>query len=1228
MAQSWVTCPHCQLFFVTLEDDYPSHCPGCNQPLPLPAEDPAELEWYYIENKQKSGPAKLVQLQELIAAGRLRPTDMVLEKGTSRWVAASTVGALFPADERAGDVPGAMAAGPAGPPVTTTEAKPALAPQTMIPLARNVPSDRPGWFYVENQQKVGPVGLAELRERVAFGLLKPSHLLLPTGSSQWIAASTIEGLFAAKPPPKAAPVPPVPGTAAKLEPPLPAAASIPAAPSKPQLPQPAPVPLPAPAPAPEATPAPVSDGPAWFYIENKRKVGPVGLQQLKQLIVTGTLRISDVVLPKNSTKWVPVLSIQELFPKAEPRPEPVVAAPAPKPVQAPAVKEEPVRPPTATEAPAPPARKEPAVPATRPVVKEEPARPPWPAAAEHPAPVMAAVASAPVAPPPGPKPPAAPAPKAQPPVTPPVIVPPPIPAHAAAAVPAMQIPSPLTSPRETRPEMPTSIPFPEPALVQSEPAASPAPALAPVLPEPESLRPAAASPVPLSLPGGDRAEIADTPALAVGPESSVEDIIARFESAWMQGKRPELEDYLPFNPQTRQEVLPKLVLVDFHCRLNCKEAVRVESYLERFPQLANDREAVLVLLELEISHRRRGQPDLSLEEYGRRFPQYATELSSQLQAQAALSLPIEEKTTVETRPAAAEAIPGSSAGPPSPGCPAIPGHEIVGQLGRGSMGTVVYKARHLKRKHLVAVLRPDPAADPPQQEQWLSGWRALARLHHPGIVQVEEVGEDAGQAYCSLELVEGPALDQHLDGRPQPARESAELVEKLADAVHYAHQQGIVHRDLKPANVLLQIADRGSQTEETSPQFAVCNLQSAIPKITGFSHTSRPATSDTPSYLAPEQAAGKTHEVAPSADVYALGAIFYEMLTGRPPFKGASPADTLSQIFAQDPVPPSHLQPSVPRELDAICLKCLQKDPQMRYASAEALAQDLRRFLAGKGVTARPGTLGDRLVKFARRQPREAALAAAVILVTVVGFLFLFGQYRDARREMAAASNAAAADRDLARDFQKQAGEATRKMEQALQAAATARDSERTALENEKKALEGEKAARAGERKALESEEKARENERKALDSERKWRESEIKAREAEKLAQQQYLQAKAALEQLPRDFHRHYAEQWEKDRQWAAAAYHLGRLIELSPKDEKLLVRRADAYRHLGEWLSAAADYSRALDINQFLSVRGERDRCLARSLPGRVGSLLGLLGSDQGVLPGVYALPEALSP
>ena len=279
-------------------------------------------------------------------------------------------------------------------------------------------------------------------------------------------------------------------------------------------------------------------------------------------------------------------------------------------------------------------------------------------------------------------------------------------------------------------------------------------------------------------------------------------------------------------------------------------------------------------------------------------------------------------------------LPREGSAPPAPSAP--PGYVIEGVLGRGGMG-VVYKARQLSLNRIVALktLRSGAEADPQEEARFRSEAEAAANLQHPHIIQVFDVGSHDGRLFCAMEFVAGGTLAEKLAAGPMPPRDAAALVETLARAVHVAHEQHIVHRDLKPQNVLL--------TRDGTPKVADFGLAKRL-DLPG--QTSTGAVMGTPGYMAPEQAEGRPTAIGPWTDVWALGAILYELLTGRPPFRGETSFDVLIKVVQQEPVAPSQLDRRVPAALEAICLKCLRKPTAERYPTAAALAEDLRRFLA------------------------------------------------------------------------------------------------------------------------------------------------------------------------------------------------------------------------------------------------------------------------------------------
>jgi WD40 repeat protein/tRNA A-37 threonylcarbamoyl transferase component Bud32 len=327
-------------------------------------------------------------------------------------------------------------------------------------------------------------------------------------------------------------------------------------------------------------------------------------------------------------------------------------------------------------------------------------------------------------------------------------------------------------------------------------------------------------------------------------------------------------------------------------------------------------------------------------------------------------------------------------------------YELLEEIARGGMG-VVYRARQVSLQRIVALkmILAGQLASETDRQRFHQEAKAAANLDHPNIVPIYEVGEHEGQQYFSMKLIMGGSLAQAIAGGAQMAQDrAASLLAEVARAVHHAHQRGVLHRDLKPANILMQIPEGANPTQPSAP----LNLRSAVPQITDFglakrieadsSQTHSGAVVGTPAYMAPEQARADKN-VSVAVDVYSLGAILYELLTGRPPFQATTPAEMFMQVLEQTPKSPRSLKATINRDLETICLKCLAKEPGKRYRSAEALAEDLERWLAGEPIKARPTSAWERGVKWVKRRPAAAAFIATAVLflgaVAATGIVFL-----------------------------------------------------------------------------------------------------------------------------------------------------------------------------------------------------------------------------------------------
>eukprot|EP00913_Durusdinium_trenchii_P010893 g10222.t1 len=476
----------------------------------------------------------------------------------------------------------------------------------------------------------------------------------------------------------------------------------------------------------------------------------------------------------------------------------------------------------------------------------------------------------------------------------------------------------------------------------------------------------------------------------------IDRICDEFDQARRAGKARRIEDLLAENPGVdRARLLRELLLIELEIRHPQGESASADDYAARFP---NDTDVVDAAVETILLKRDRAAIEETVD-----VVQNADDGETYVPGDEA------GQQTV---------VPGASTSPdlPASGGPGgrqFGDYELLHEIARGGMG-VVYKARQNKLNRIVALkmIKAGELAGDEEVKRFHAEAEAAAALDHPGIVPIYEVGEwRAGGVsspvyFFSMGFVDGQGLDARLKEGPLPPRDAAELIKTIAEAVHYAHDKGIVHRDLKPANVLL--ANDGADAQATSDATSESALDDAtaikqqntaarrlVPKITDFGLAKNIAADSgmtatgqvmgTPSYMPPEQAAGKIEQVGPLADVYSLGAMLYATLTGRPPFQAANVIETLKHVLEREPVSPSQLNPAVDKDLETICLKCLQKDASKRYDTARGLAGDLECYLAGKPISARPISRPARLWRWCKRNPLGATVAGLILFLAIAG---------------------------------------------------------------------------------------------------------------------------------------------------------------------------------------------------------------------------------------------------
>lgn len=472
----------------------------------------------------------------------------------------------------------------------------------------------------------------------------------------------------------------------------------------------------------------------------------------------------------------------------------------------------------------------------------------------------------------------------------------------------------------------------------------------------------------------------------------------RFEAEWKAGRKPRIEDYLqtPAEVQdapARRELLIELVMIDLEYRWRTGDALTsdtatactgdtnqpdapdgiparplLEDYVHRYSELGplEDLSEDVIAGEYKVRHLWGDRP---------KHQEYLGRLSGRRDSLPELLNRVDGDLVVdETIDVAGEPTPQAPS-PPEPSLPTIQGYQLIEKIGEGGMGTV-YKARQINANRLVALktLKAGRFATQDDIERFRVEAEASANLDHPNIVTVHEVGESDGHSFFSMDYVEGRNLDEIRRNKTLTGKQAAAYAKSIAEAIHYAHQNGILHRDIKPSNILIDPSNRPIVTD-----FGLAKLSRGESDLTASGQLL-----GTPSYMSPEQASGKRDEVGPLTDVYSLGASLYALIAGRPPFVGADPIETIRQVEGSDPIPPRQLNATVPRDLEVVCLKCLEKEPKKRYASAAALALDLGRYLDGSPIEARPAGVVERTVRWCRRKPWKASVAALGAFATLL----------------------------------------------------------------------------------------------------------------------------------------------------------------------------------------------------------------------------------------------------
>ncbi len=443
--------------------------------------------------------------------------------------------------------------------------------------------------------------------------------------------------------------------------------------------------------------------------------------------------------------------------------------------------------------------------------------------------------------------------------------------------------------------------------------------------------------------------------LGLSRQRQIDSICDAFEAAWQAGQNPPSELFLARVPQLeRMALLRELLRLELTYRLAANEQLQTAEFQHRFPEFP---EVVAEVLD--------------------QLPQLGETRLRRVAERSSAHRTFTPRASTEPRLAADDTAQFADETHASPPRKRFGNYELLQRIGRGGMG-VVYQAQQMepiRRVVAIKMILAGQFADPCDVQRFHAEAEAAASLDHPGIVPIYEVGQQEGQNYYSMAFVEGEGLAKRLIAGPLPPTEAASIALQISQAVAYAHSQGIIHRDLKPGNILLDASNRPRITDfGLAKRLTEDSDRTAEGQILG-----------TPSYMPPEQARGERSSIGPRSDLYALGGILYAMLTGRPPFQAASFETVLQQLMQLEPVSPRQLNPEVPKDLETICLKCLEKDPARRYESALELANDLVRFLGNKPIHARPVRRLERLQKWVRRDPRTALLLTAVVAALTVG---------------------------------------------------------------------------------------------------------------------------------------------------------------------------------------------------------------------------------------------------